>query len=294
MNLLRATVMLPLALLAVAGLPSGTVFASPAAQSPPPAPCHWVGIVSRPAERLSSSQHLVALNVGRDLRGTGMTGERTLVLNSTYGATYYRGFDLRPGLALEARGYLRQAGQCVVDTLNVGTLEPGFEGYLRPTDACPTAGEETIAVYDKATLPLGCAASPVVSATTALQRFQGGLMLNLSAIYVLGYGPAELGEARRGGGGWSGVRDTYREPEPARLGLAPPSKDLIEPLLGFGKAWREQYGGPDGPLGWAVGDERSEPADWQLFDHAIVVVTRSGEGFVLYYHEGRIWEQKNR
>ena len=134
----------------------------------------------------------------------------------------------------------------------------------------------------------------MISAPTALQRFQGGLMLHLNAIYVLGYGPAELGEARRGGGGWSGTRDTYREPEPPRLGLTPPSKDLVEPILGFGKAWREQYGGPDGSLGWAVGEERSESADWQLFDNGIIAVSQSGEGFVLYYHEGRIWEQKNR
>lgn len=182
----------------------------------------------------------------------------------------------------------------MIDTLNVGTLEPGFEGYLRPADACPTAGEETIAVSEKASLPLGCAASPVISAPTALQRFQGGLMLHLNAIYVLQYGPPELGDARRGGGSWSGVRDTFREPEPARLGLEPPAEELVELMLGFGKAWRERYGGPDGALGWAVEPEHTDSAGWQLFDHGIVVVTRPGEGFILYYHEGRVWEQQYR
>jgi hypothetical protein len=293
-NLASTIVTLSLAVLVGIDLPSRPVRASPAAEPVPPSVCHWIGTVSKPAERLDASQYLVTLDVGRDLGTTGVAGEQTLVLNSTYGASYYRGIDLRPGQALEARGYLRQGAQCVVDSLNVGTLEPGFEGFLRPANVCPTAGEATIALSVRASLPLGCAASPVVSASTALQRFEGGLMLHLNGIYVLGYGPEALGQARRGGGSWTGVRDTYREPEPARIGLTPPSGELREPLLGFGKAWREQYGGPDGPLGWAVDEEHSETADWQQFDHGIVVVSRSGDGFMLYYHEGRVWEQKRR
>jgi hypothetical protein len=276
-------------------LVGGPARAAERAQAAGPVPCHWVGAATRPAERLSPSQHLIAMTVERDLSagGAARAGEDSILLNSTYGATYYRGFDIKTGTPLEVFGYVRQGGQCVVDTLNVGTLEPGFEGYLRPPNACPTAGEETIAVSDKASASLGCAVAPMLTAPTAIQPFQGGAMLYLRGIYVLLDAPAALGTVPLAGGTWSGVRDTYREPEPPQLGLRPPAEDLIEPRLGFGKAWREQYGGPDGPLGWAVADEQTGDASWQLFERGIVVVTRDGQGFILY-HEGRVWEQQRR
>ena len=294
MHLPDAVAILTIALLAAGSMPGSLAPVAMATMGDPPV-CHWIGTVSRPAERLGDSQHLIALRVERELEGASDTAasERTIVLNSTYGATYYRGIDLRPGLALETRGYQRGGGQCVVDTLAVGTLEPGLEGFLRPAGACPTAAAETIAVADRASRPLGCAAGPALAVPTSLQRFQGGLMLYLGGIYVLEYGPPELGESRRGGGAWSGVRDTYREPEPAGAGLTPPSAELVEPVLGFGKSWRERYGGPDGPLGWGVEAERTEETAWQLFDHGIVAVTRGGGGFILY-HEGRVWEQQDR
>jgi hypothetical protein len=225
--------------------------------------------------------------------GPARAGEASVVVNSTSGASYFRAFDIKTGTPLEVSGYVRQGGQCVVDTLNVGTLEPGFEGYIRPPEACPTAGEETIAVYAKAAVPLGCAVAPMFTAPTAIQRFQNGVMLHLKTIYVLQYGPAALGGVPLDGGPWSGVRDTYREPEPPQLGLTPPGPDLFEPLLGFGKAWREQYGGPDGPLGWATEAESTNDASWQQFERGIVVVTRAGEGLILY-HDGRVWEFRPR
>jgi hypothetical protein len=295
MLLPRATIILAVCLLAAAGVTPGRPARAASVAAGDPAVCHWVGAVTRPAERLGDSQHLISLQVERVVDGSGASeaGERTLVLNSTYGATYYRGVDVRAGLMLEARGFQREGGQCVVDTLAVGTLEPGREGFLRPAGACPTADAETIAVADRASRPLGCAAAPALVAPTALQQFEGGLMLHLGGIYVLAYGPPELGESRRGSGAWSGVRDTYREPEPVSAELTPPATELVEPLLGFGKTWRERYGGPGGPLGWGVEPEHTEDAAWQLFDHGIVVVTRRGNGFILY-HDDRAWEQLDR
>jgi hypothetical protein len=119
-------------------------------------------------------------------------------------------------------------------------------------------------------------------------------MLHQGGIYVLAYGPDQPGEARPGGGSWSGVRDTYRDPEPASAGLTPPGAELFEPVLGFGKSWREDYGGPDGPLGWAVEAEHTEETAWQLFDQGIVAVTRRGEGYILYNRDERVWEQQDR
>jgi hypothetical protein len=296
MTLSRTGAVLAAGLLIAAGLlVGGSTRAALAAQARPPAPCHWVGQASRLPERLGTSQFVIPMVVQRDLRPAegGSDGERTVVVNSTYGASYYRAFDVKAGTPLEVFGYVRQGGQCVVDTLNVGTVEPGFEGYLRPPSACPTAGEETIGVYEKAARSLGCAVAPMVTTPTAIQRFQNGVMLYLRAIYVLQYGPAAIAGIPIDGGTWSGTRDTYREPEPPQLGLTPPDGGLSEPRLGFGKAWREQYGGPDGPLGWAVEEEQTGDASWQLFERGIVVVTRAGEGLILY-HDGRVWEYRLR
>jgi hypothetical protein len=275
--------------------PGGVAQALPARQEPGPSRCHWVGKATKPAERLSATQFVLALTVERDddAADAPTDGEATVIVNSTYGASYYRPFDVKTGTPLEVAGYVRTGGQCVVDTLNVGTLAPGFEGYLRPVDACPTAGDEVIAVYERATVSLGCAVAPMFTAPTALQRFQNGAMLHLKGIYVLQTGPASTGGRPIEGGTWSGTRNTWREPEPPQLGLAPPAPGLAEPILGFGKAWREQYGGPDGPLGWATEPESTTDASWQLFEGGIVVVTRPGDGLILY-HDGRAWEGRSR
>lgn len=269
----------------------------PAAQPAPqgPAPCNWIGRVTRPPDRLTNNQTLIALKVESDLSNPDAAHgpEDSVVFNAAYGATFYDPYEIRPGLELEVFGYVRQGGQCVVDTLNIGTVEPGYEGYLRPKGACPTADAETVAVHSRATRPLGCAVAPIIRVATPIQRFQGGQMLWLKAIYAVQYGQDAAGARVETGGTWSGVRDTFRDPEPEQLGLTPPAPELREPRRGFGKAWRESYGGASGPFGWAVEDEHSEPAVWQLFEGGIVIVTNVGDGFILY-RDGRAWERQNR
>jgi hypothetical protein len=291
-------------LLGPAHVPSGAAHAAQAPAASGPTRCHMIGRATKPAERLSGSQFLLTMDVERRAGAAGRSagqvpgawapggGEATVIVNSTYGATYYRAFDIKTGTPLEVAGYVRTGGQCVVDTLNVGTLEPGYEGYLRPPGACPTPGDETIAVYEKAAVSLGCAVAPMFTAPTAMVRFQGGVMLGLRGIYTIRYGAASIDGVPLDGGAWSGARDTFREPEPAQLGLdAPPG--FFEPKAGFGKAWREEYGGPTGPLGWALEEESTADASWQLFERGIVVVTRLGEGIILY-HDGRVWEYRLR
>ena len=295
----RARLLLTLALLlGLTSVPSGVVEAFQAPAAAGPARCHLIGRATRPAERLSSTQFAVNLSVERVL-GTpagaeppALPAEATVLVNSTYGASFYRPFDVKTGTPLEVAGYVRAGGQCVVDTLNVGTLAPGFEGFIRPTEVCPTAGDETISVYERASVSLGCAVAPMFTAPTAIQRFQNGLMLHLKGIYVLQYGPAAYQGTPIDGGPWSGSRDAWREPEPPNAGLEAPA-GFFEPLRGFGKAWREQQGGPEGPLGWALEEEATADASWQLFEKGIVIVTRAGEGLILY-HEGRVWELKSR
>lgn len=72
MNLVRTAAIVAVVLLSGLALPlGGGTPATASAQAADPAPCHWVGTATRPAERLSSSQHLIALRVERDLSGAG-------------------------------------------------------------------------------------------------------------------------------------------------------------------------------------------------------------------------------
>lgn len=275
--------------------PASAALAAPATQQGGPERCHWIGKATKAAERLSATQFALTLAVDESVGTTAPppVSEVAVLVNSTYGASFYRPFDIRAGTPLEVAGYYRTGGQCVVDTLNVGTLAPGFEGYLRPAALCPSPGDETIVVFERATASLGCAVSPMFTAPTAIQHFQNGEMVNLKGIYVLQDGPAQVEGRTIEGGSWSGTRNTWREGEPPQSGLAPPDPGLQEPLLGFGKAWREQYGGPDGPLGWATEPESTVDASWQLFERGIIVVTKAGEGLILY-HDGRAWERRRR
>ena len=77
------------------------------------------------------------------------------------------------------------------------------------------------------------------------------------------------------------------------MGLTPPSPGLVEPMRGFGKTWRDVFGGPEGALGWATEDEHTEVANWQQFENGLVTVFKSGTGYVLYYGDNA-WEQRNR
>ena len=56
------------------------------------------------------------------------------------------------------------------------------------------------------------------------------------------------------------------------------AEGLFEPRRGFGKAWCDSYGDPDGPLGWATADEQTIPAAWQQFENGIAVVARTDLG----------------
>ena len=256
-----------------------------------PARCDWIGTANAPMTSLGNNQSLLRMKVEQDLGNPEAEhgAEDTVQINYAYDASFLGRYDIKAGTRLHTSGYVRQGNQCVVDTLNVATLEPGREGYVAPTGACLQPGGETIAVAEKASQSLGCAVGPAISLNTPTQPFQGGRMFYSRGIYVLQHG--EMGQ--ESGGTWSGVRDPFRDPEPEATGMTPPAENLFEPRRGFGKTWRELYAGPDGTLGWAVEDEHTEVGTWQQFEKGVVIVLKSGAGYVLYY-EGNTWEQRNR
>ncbi len=101
------------------------------------------------------------------------------------------------------------------------------------------------------------------------QRFEKGLMiwvdqLREDRIYVLIYGVNE------NSGVWQQYVDTWREGDPESGGLAPPA-GLFEPIRGFGRLWREELGGADAPVGWALTPEQGYVGNLQPFEHGVML-----------------------
>ena len=101
------------------------------------------------------------------------------------------------------------------------------------------------------------------------QHFEHGLMMWLDQlredhIYVLVYGADETG------GAWQQYVDAWREGDPESGGLAPPER-LFEPIRGFGRLWREELGGPDAPVGWALAPEQGYVGNMQPFEHGLML-----------------------
>lgn len=263
-----------------------------AQQATTPGRCDWIGTATEPVTQVSGNQAILRMKIEQDLVNPDAVYEepKTVQLNMGYETPYLTRYNstIKEQTKVHISGFLRQGSQCVVDTLNVGTLEPGKEGYILPTGICLSAGSETISVSERASRQLGCAVSPPLSLETPSQPFQNGKMFYSRGIYVLQTAAPGLTS-----GAWSGTRDPFRDPEPEVLGMTPPAENLVEPRRGFGKTWRELYAGSEGMLGWATEDEHTEGASWQQFEKGLVIVMRSGAGYVLYY-EDNTWEQRNR
>lgn len=116
---------------------------------------------------------------------------------------------------------------------------------------------------------LGYATAAEQELWCAGQHFERGLMMWLDQlredhIYVLAYGADETG------GDWQRYVDTWREGDPESEGLAPP-EGLFEPIRGFGRLWREELGGPDAPVGWALEPEQGYTGSVQPFEHGLML-----------------------
>jgi hypothetical protein len=101
---------------------------------------------------------------------------------------------------------------------------------------------------------LGCPVDQPRAVFLAFQLYRRGRMVwreDTRQIYVL------LTDGR-----WSVFDDTWDETEP-ESGYYPPPPNLVEPKRGFGKVWRDQLGGPDAAISWAVAEEIGVEGAWQ-------------------------------
>jgi hypothetical protein len=72
-------------------------------------------------------------------------------------------------------------------------------------------------------------------------------------------------------GTWAGYPDGWKEGDPADDPALVAPQGLQQPARGFGKVWRENLGGPNAPLGWAVEKEQGVEARAQDWDYGIVL-----------------------
>jgi hypothetical protein len=159
---------------------------------------------------------------------------------------------------------------------------------------CPAEPDLFATVWQQANGRLGCPSQPAAPAALAEQPFEYGRMIWDSVhdqIYVL------LSTDT-----WRAFEDKFEEGVDPIYdpGLPPPPK---QPQRGFGKIWREDLGGAQAAIGWALEGERSVNGWQQEFDRGLLVWTdaatagaqgqtsadRPGTAYLLY-HDGT-WEQ---
>ncbi|NDJ79279.1 MAG: hypothetical protein GYB65_23760 [Chloroflexi bacterium] len=131
------------------------------------------------------------------------------------------------------------------------------------------------AMRDQLGAPLG----PAVDTQMAYQRFERGMMYwqgSQRQIYAL----ADDGRLVR-------VADTFDEGMPeSDPNLVPPQPNLVQPVRGFGKAWRENPTIRDG-LGWGTSGEVPHTGLWQDFERGAMFVGTDGQVVVLFLQDGR-------
>ena len=131
---------------------------------------------------------------------------------------------------------------------------------------------------------LGCPQQEAEALFLAEQPFEHGRMIwdsgtTAKRVYVL-----------LDSGTWQAFADTFTEgvdPEydPA---LPPPPR---QPVRGFGKVWREQLGGPQAAIGWALEAERGVPDGWrQPFEGGLLVWTDAAQGTAYLLYGDGTWQ----
>jgi hypothetical protein len=125
-------------------------------------------------------------------------------------------------------------------------------------------------------LPRRCPLGPAGATAAAEQRFEGGRMIWLGTLdtIIVFYGD----------GYWARFEDTWTEAEPESDAALQPPADLVQPVRGFGKVWREQPGVRE-LLGWGLAPEQGYTA---RFQHANHEGSSSGAPFYVSLSDGRV------
>lgn len=172
------------------------------------------------------------------------------------------------------------------------TPEPRITPTPRPAntpepEVCPLQPELIQGVWDQIRPQLGCPEEPATARTLAEQAFEHGRMIWDSVTKEI----LVLMDTNR----WLAVDDTFEERvDPAYDPALPlPPK---QPQRGFGKVWREQLGGAQAAIGWALEDERPVNGYQQPFQRGYVYWTSAvapgatAEGTAYLLYENGTWQ----
>ncbi|HFD38973.1 MAG TPA: hypothetical protein ENJ31_03870, partial [Anaerolineae bacterium] len=145
-----------------------------------------------------------------------------------------------------------------------------------PTACALSPAAPFAAAYGRGSIAarLGCPTAEATVTAAAYQPFERGLMFwraDEQAVYVL----YERGE-------WARYPDRWDESQPPEDPSLTPPDGLQQPVRGFGKVWREQLGGPQAEIGWALESEMGYEMSVQPFSGGQMFVGMDGWGFVLH------------
>lgn len=128
---------------------------------------------------------------------------------------------------------------------------------------------------------MGCPTAAPELVTMAREPFQHGEMIWRSdngMIYVL-----------HNDGTWRSFEDTFEEGQPESDPALVAPEGSFQPIRGFGKVWREQLGGPQAAIGWAVLPESGTSGNVQQWEHGFLMGFGLADRFVVF-DDGR-WQK---
>ena len=186
-------------------------------------------------------------------------------------------------IAEDAKGQLwfgTRNGAARVDPDALNLTPVSWTLQVAPTrlpDVCELSPAEPFAAAHadkKIAARLACPTDEATVTWAAFQPFERGLM----------FWRADLGDidVLHVDGWWAGYDDTWDETQPVDDPALVPPEGLLQPVRGFGKLWREQLGGPQASVGWALDPERGYEMLSQPFGGGAMFLGTAGEVYILY------------
>ncbi|HLZ08952.1 MAG TPA: hypothetical protein VKT80_10220, partial [Chloroflexota bacterium] len=177
-----------------------------------------------------------------------------------------------------------QATATPIPTVNSGSATP-TAANASPTPSvaastCPAQPVRGFGLLYSSNAPvaarLGCAVEGEVGTTSAVQIFDGGVMLefgNSKQVLIL----------LNAGATWSAIPDSYQAGKPLPTATVVPPAGRVAPVNAFGLAWQQQADAR-AQLGWPTGPEQQFPTGaTELFAHGRMLWTPNLVDYVLFF-----------
>lgn len=160
----------------------------------------------------------------------------------------------------------------------IGPVVPGGNGGAVAVGNCGVSVAATFAnAYASVQDRLGCPVNGGSSPTMVAQPFERGTMI--------WHGDSRMIYALASSGQFWQVADSWNEGMPADDPMMQVPAGLIQPVRGFGLAWRTTQAIRDS-LGWATSAEAPYQGSWQDFERGVMLVGAGNQIYALFSAEG--------